>query len=211
MRRLVFATAAAIAVLTAAAAQATTVTSVQGPDGAGQTILFDFESGTPAGLSGNAGVKIGTVAGQYAAPMGDSGHFLVVPVGGSTGSGILELGNAYDNISFYWGSIDKYNTVEFFTGAGATGTSLGLYGGGDLAGATGNGAQGTAANNRRVFFDFGSDLATSVRFSSTQIAFEIDNIATAPVPEPAMWAMMLVGFGFVGATLRGRRPLTVAA
>ncbi len=32
----------------------------------------------------------------------------------------------------------------------------------------------------------------------------------APVPEPATWAMMLAGFGFVGAAMRGdRRQLTV--
>jgi hypothetical protein len=31
------------------------------------------------------------------------------------------------------------------------------------------------------------------------------------VPEPATWAMMLAGFGLVGATLRGRRGVLAAA
>ena len=212
MRKIVLATAVAAAVMATAGAQATTtITSVPGPDGVGQTVLFNFESGMPAGLSGNAGIRIGDLVGSYAAPMGDGSHFLVVPTAGSSGTGTLNLGNSYDNISFYWGSIDTYNTVEFFTGTGATGTSLGLYSGGDIPGATGNGAQGTSANNRRVFFDFGSDTALSVRFTSTQIAFELDNIATAAVPEPAMWGMMLVGFSFVGATMRGRRRMSVTA
>ncbi|HEY5290128.1 MAG TPA: PEPxxWA-CTERM sorting domain-containing protein [Caulobacteraceae bacterium] len=36
------------------------------------------------------------------------------------------------------------------------------------------------------------------------------NIAGASVPEPAAWALMLVGFGGLGAALRGRRLLTAA-
>ena len=34
---------------------------------------------------------------------------------------------------------------------------------------------------------------------------------TAPAPEPASWALMLVGFGGLGATMRGRRRSTLAA
>jgi hypothetical protein len=33
----------------------------------------------------------------------------------------------------------------------------------------------------------------------------------AGVPEPASWALMLVGFGGMGALLRRRRPRAVAA
>ena len=38
----------------------------------------------------------------------------------------------------------------------------------------------------------------------------VDNLVatTAPVPEPASWAMMMLGFGAMGATLRGRRKLS---
>ena len=40
----------------------------------------------------------------------------------------------------------------------------------------------------------------------------IDNVAvTAGVPEPATWALMLVGFGGLGAALRSRRSRPVAA
>jgi len=35
--------------------------------------------------------------------------------------------------------------------------------------------------------------------------------ATAPVPEPASWAMMIAGLGMLGATLRARPRATVAA
>ncbi|QMW22732.1 PEPxxWA-CTERM sorting domain-containing protein [Sandaracinobacteroides saxicola] len=35
--------------------------------------------------------------------------------------------------------------------------------------------------------------------------FLLDNISLAVVPEPATWAMMILGFGLVGGTLRRRR------
>jgi hypothetical protein len=33
----------------------------------------------------------------------------------------------------------------------------------------------------------------------------IDNISVAAVPEPATWAMMLLGFGLIGAGMRRRK------
>jgi hypothetical protein len=37
-------------------------------------------------------------------------------------------------------------------------------------------------------------------------AFEIDNIVVnSAVPEPATWAMMLLGFGAIGFSMRRRR------
>lgn len=52
------------------------------------------------------------------------------------------------------------------------------------------------------------------RFGETGILFSISSIRStvAAVPEPASWAMMLVGFAIVGAaTRRGRRPITAIA
>lgn len=46
--------------------------------------------------------------------------------------------------------------------------------------------------------------------SNAQLSFALPNdlTVTAPVPEPATWAMMLVGFGMVGAVARRRRSAT---
>ncbi len=71
-----------------------------------------------------------------------------------------------------------------------------------------------------AFFNFTSTTAFD-RIDITQNGgggFELDNItigdpalagrgppAPGPVPEPASWAMMIVGFGAVGVALRGRR------
>lgn len=44
------------------------------------------------------------------------------------------------------------------------------------------------------------------------IAFDVRAVTAAPgVPEPATWAMMIVGFGAVGATLRRRHETKAAA
>jgi hypothetical protein len=49
-----------------------------------------------------------------------------------------------------------------------------------------------------------------VVFTSTQNSFEFDNIAVAAIPEPGTWALMISGFGLMGAALRRRRA-TVGA
>ena len=54
-----------------------------------------------------------------------------------------------------------------------------------------------------------SDVA-GLRLSSTQNAFEVDNLAINAVPEPATWAMMLLGFGAVGFAMRRRRQPVMA-
>ena len=128
-----------------------------------------------------------------------------MPIDGSSGEAILDLGKSYSNLSFYWGSIDSYNTVEFFAGANGSGASLGAFKGDAIPSAPADGSQGNVLNNRRVFFDFGGATAGSIKFSSSSIAFELDDIATAAVPEPATWGLMIAGFGMVGVGARRRR------
>lgn len=48
-------------------------------------------------------------------------------------------------------------------------------------------------------------------FHYNDLSFSFTNTFSAPagVPEPSTWAMMLLGFGFVGAALRHRRKVSV--
>lgn len=213
MRNVILAALAATALATSAGA-VTTISSVPGPDGAGQTILFNFN--TPGsgntGLSGNYNITTGTNAQIAAAPLGDTTPYLVVPGRGTTGTATLNLGQSLKDLSFYWGSIDSYNTVSFFSGANGTGTALGSFTGSQVPGATADGAQGTTANNRRVFFNFNGAMAQSVVFNSTSIAFEVDDVATtSAVPEPTVWATLLTGFGLIGLSMRRRRVPSLTA
>lgn len=109
-------------------------------------------------------------------------------------------------MSFYWGSIDDYNTVSFFSGS----TLVASYTGAQIPAAPADGSQGNPLNNRRVGFNFGGAAITSVNFSSSQNSFELDTVSGA-VPEPASWALLIVGMGMTGAAMRRRRGTTVAA
>ncbi|THD64503.1 MAG: PEP-CTERM sorting domain-containing protein [Phenylobacterium sp.] len=62
-----------------------------------------------------------------------------------------------------------------------------------------------------VFTGSGSDTIT---FSDEDLFgyWSLDNVSVtlASVPEPAAWAIMLLGFGFAGSALRRRRTLAAA-
>lgn len=210
MRTFLVAALAATALATSATA-VTTVSSVSGPDGAGQLVLFNFNNGAPAGLTGSFTITSGTKANLEAAPLGDTTPYLVIPGStGTSGTATLNLGQALTNLSFYWGSIDTYNSVSFFSGSDGTGTNLGTVSGAQ-AGGPANGAQLDPNNNRRVFFNFGGSTAQSVVFSSTGIAFELDDVSTAAVPEPTVWATLITGFGLIGVSMRRRRIVSLTA
>lgn len=203
MKAVLAATVAMLALTTASYA-ATTVTSVNGPDNTtGLNVIYDFNSGAPASLSGNYTITTGTNPQLATAPLGDTTPYLAAPGQGTSGSALLDLGAAYRNLSFYWGSIDAYNSVQFFSGTNGTGASLGMFAGNEIPAAPANGDEGSALNNRRVFFNFGSDTAQSVRFTSSNIAFELDDIA-ASVPEPSTWATLIAGMSLVGMSMRRR-------
>jgi hypothetical protein len=110
-------------------------------------------------------------------------------------------------ISFYWGSIDRYNKVEVLD---KDGNVLHTVNGGDFSAADGN--QLVPGTNRRVFFTAAPGTPISgLRLTSTGIAFEFDDFAASAVPEPATWAMMIAGFGLVGVASRRRRTLAHAS
>lgn len=203
------------AALIAAPAAAVVMTSSPGaPDpglAKGEVLLVSFDAPNTAGI---VETNIGNVVtgpgsnGQRAAPAGTGGAaYRSIGTGGRSTfdfSGFTQ-GAPLRKLSFYWGSIDTYNYVDFFN---PQGTLVGAFGGGDLPLADGN--QTLAATNRRVFFDFlPAENVTAVRFRSSGTAFELDSIGamTGAVPEPATWAMLILGFAAVGIGLRQRRPV----
>ena len=199
---------------------------------AGETVITQFEGrtlGTVAfnqpgyGLSGSAQLFTGSVGGVSAAPavpntasvFDGSGHdgsqYLSIQ-GGQTATLTLAAGGLRE-ISFYIGSIDTYNTLAFHY---ADGTSeLPVMTGQWVANHTitqSNGNQQSGNTNGRLTLTFDKAIDRVV-LGSSQNAFEISEVAgiSAGVPEPASWALMILGFGGAGAALRAQRRRQPAA
>jgi len=195
--------AAVLAMPAAANAAVTLSTVTPGTDPySGPAPTYDFE--TPAPVGGGL-VTTGSASGIRAQPFGSTGNYWTV--GPSDGSpGILDLSSIADifNVSFLWGSVDAYNLVEFLD---MDGNVLASFTGSDIFNPA-NGNQTDPNLNPVVRFDItGNDVGTlkSLRFSSTSNAFETDNFTINAVPEPATWALMLLGFGAIGFGMRRRR------
>ncbi len=209
---------AAIAVPASATISYTTSTGA--PDKgvpAGETLLVDFNTAPtdPYSLSGDYGFAKGT-SGSAASPAGDSSQYFYTSSAVGSGSATLSTLDL-SRVGFYWGSIDSYNSVDVLGLGGVTLFSLG-----GSAFSPANGDQGASNTNQRVdFFATGGDVITGLRFNATGVAFEIDDVSgtlasdgtgAGAVPEPATWALMLAGFGFVGFAARRKGVArTVAA
>lgn len=130
-------------------------------------------------------------------------------------------GQWLDLVGFNDGTI----TQTFATTSGATYLLTFLYGnnpGGSPRSANvsvGNFA-GTITSNTGLNYNSFSQLFTATG-SSTTLTFAsfggsgnagiaLDNVAVTAVPEPASWAMMILGFGLVGGAMRRRQNVRVS-
>lgn len=201
--------AAAVVATSAAAAPVVTLSSIGDPDTlpAGQQLIADFNDvGDPDAvlLSGFGlmlnGATVGVDEGDpaYSGNLpGDATHYLTIPTGKSA---TLTSVHGLSSFSFYMGSPDTFNSIQFL---GANGYDVTLTGGQITQGYTGQ----EWSWGQRINFSFGDDTVTQVILRSTGNSFEVDNFAAGvvAVPEPTTWALMIMGFGSVGAMVRRRR------
>lgn len=203
------ATALAAFALPQVASAAVTVTSstpygfsaIQGDN----VVTFDRGS-APYQVSGNAKVVSGNLANVYAAPavsanQEDATSYLAAfPSTSALGAGALTGFGLASAVTFYWGSIDSYNTLDFYRGDTLLGSILG-----SAASAWPNGDQDSGVTNRTVSIA-STQAFDRLVFRTGQNAFEADSFRfSAAVPEPATWGMMILGFGAIGMAMRSSR------
>lgn len=174
-------------------------------------VTIDFNSPVPASFafttSGNAAIVSGSSANNYAEPMfSDMTPYLSVGAGAT--AQLLTTGSTgYNSVSFFLGSIDSYNTVVLLD---TMGNAIQSFTGSDFIVPADGGQMNPATNRRVTLTRSGTDaMIGGIKFLSSQNALETDNVVFA-VPEPTTWAMMLVGFGMMGASMRYRRRGTSA-
>lgn len=215
IRTLLAASAVAATVALAAPASAAVTVSLSNTGDpntlpAGQTLIADFNDAanptatlTPDATLTLNGATVGVCEGcsGYSGTLpNDNTHYLTVP-GGATAT--FNLTRALTEFSLFMGSPDTYNQIQFF---GANGFHATLNGTNMFNGDTNQ----SWSWGKRVNFDFGSDRVNKIVLSSGSNSFEVDNAAGAGVPEPAAWALMIMGFGAAGAALRRQRALALA-
>ena len=204
-------TAATVALMATSANAAVTLDgSLPGyhvaPFGAGESLVVGFGAPNAPGYTFAADptpyiylTADGLHPGIAAVPFGDdSGHYMAIQ---STQSETLNT-PVLRSLSLFIGSLDPSNKITFNGIGGFTQSFLGS----DLF-TPALGDQSNDANNRRFYFSFDpSNKVDQIVFSSGVNSFEFDTLAASAVPEPATWAMMLLGFGGIGFLLRaGKR------
>ncbi|HEY3949410.1 PEPxxWA-CTERM sorting domain-containing protein [Phenylobacterium sp.] len=179
-----------------------------GADNKGGTIddlnpAFTFTQDTPSlayTRDGHAGLDSGVSAPPPEDNGGPVGSFYETVQGG--GSATLTSLVGISEFSFYMGSPDDFNHVKLtFSGAGGSQTLDGtaIWGGTP----PGNGDQ---SEGFTVIYKFSPDTVNTINFTSDNNAFEFDTLRGG-VPEPASWALMIMGFGAAGAMMRRRKAV----
>jgi hypothetical protein len=164
----------------------------------------------------------GSSLGLYAEPYGDTTQYLTVQPHGPNET--VTFGSAYTNLGLYWGSMDNYNSIEFYNGTTLLDTVTGTQAALSIPALSGaQGLQTDYANNRFITISnidgIGASF-TSIVLNSTSNSFELDNLswgnnsitgkfsATPLPPAVTLFSAGLALLGFAG--MRRRKAGVIA-
>jgi len=150
------------------------------------------------------GIVNQSAAPYQATPVGED--WLTVPNPISHGSAMFTLGAKYNYFGLFWGSLDTYNSINFFDDS----TLLASFSGSTFVPPLqADGGQGDWDSNRFINFMMTDGMTyNSVELVSNGFAFESDNhaygnVVLSPVPVPA--AVWLFGTALIGLIGFGKR------
>ena len=200
---------AAVALMAAGSSSAAVVFSFEPgaatPD-TGYTVINTFDDAT--GITGvNFQIKVPPSDGNGATPANSvpAGTPYLSVLGGGIAN--ISLGGLFTGLQFDWGSIDSYNTLTIHS----TGGDLIVVPGSNFPNQANGDQFAPGTNGRFTIAGNAGERFTGITLASGQNSFEVDNLAVGGVPEPASWAMMIIGFGAAGSVIRRRRTAAAVA
>ena len=156
-----------------------------------------------------------------AAPANDQTFYFFAPKqGGNLPASVLVPNSAFnafqpglfiDYLGFYFGSVDRYNYLDFFFGNDFTTPAFTISGNDiidEFSGIPGDQTSNLTNVYVNITFDLPTDIFTAFRVRTTGVALELDNVVAhvvpvAPVPEPSTF--ILFGAGLLGLVALGRK------
>ena len=214
-----------IGLLAAVAAMGATPAAASGPLNAGGSFTFaegiggltggevlfaSFSGGSNGGATGTYSILTGSQSGIGADPANSlenpADPYLAV-LGGT--NAVFSFAGGISRLGLDYGSADAYNSFQLFF---ADGTNQILSGQNIIDIGLADGNQTSTSTNGRLTFLAGTSAITGLTLTSSGNSLEADTFGViGAVPEPSTWAMMLIGFGAVGFSMRRRARAVLQA
>jgi hypothetical protein len=150
-----------------------------------------------------------TASGPTGTDVGGMWGYITSPSGVSQGYGLSSAGYTIGSYTFAPGAADQPHQGTPPAGGDYGIVSAGYTTAGDNGGVTNN----QPYINNSVIFDMGAFNGSLSSIGNVRFQYGTaltDPSLTPAVPEPATWAMMLLGFGAIGVSMRRRRRVPLA-